>query len=388
MSLTNKSRFNLIKRLKTIYGNDVHVLERAGFTSSDFDLSGSANNIWTGIVTNMELRQFPTSDPARPTGNVTQLEQFLQYYLDCEHKVDDVVRQSLDELKNNYVAKLKILAKAIKADQCVLFLGPNILTARQNNQIMTFNEMLSDYIVALFDENTYYDKNMKGSLSYVSQILTNNEDYVAGDQGRAAKVLYDRLCRDGAIDTKLHEKLAELPFKLIINTNPDEILPEILNSTKVGSCVTSYYTTDVLGEKPVIPQNLEGASLHYNLLGSIYKPTSIQVSESQLINFTTCIISGNPSLDNAVRLHFNSNTYYLFLGFDFDEWYMKLVVAMVLAVVKKSGEGRAYSTVSSQRAFSSSNKEFYEDEFKFYFINENNLSRFLKTLVDTFKILP
>ena len=49
---------------------------------------------------------------------------------------------------------------------------------------------------------------------------------------------------------------------------------------------------------------------------------------------------------------------------------MKLVLDMVLEMVKQK-DGRAFSTFSANAPFSAFNREFYQDEFKFYFIEED-----------------
>jgi hypothetical protein len=382
MPLTPKSRFKLVQRLKTvIYDADQAraALTNAGIPTGNLNFQGSILVIWTGIVSVLET--------TRNAAGHFLLEVFLQDIVENKYPNDEIFKLILEELRNNYTTKLKLLAKAIKVGQCVLFLGPKIFLARQGSQLISFNELLAEVIVRQFDENTYYDETQANNLNYVAQLLSNMDDYIAGDQGRLAQTLYEKLKNEGVLETRVYEKLADLPFRLVINTNPDDQLATIINQQHPSRCVIYHYDpsrTEYADDQPSLPI---GTTLHYNLLGTIADPVSIQMTESQLLEFTSRIINGKPPLDRRVRLAFGENTYYLFLGFDFDQWYMKLVVAMVLKLVKQKG-GRAFSTFSANTPFSAFNREFYEDEFKFYFINEEDIQKFVKLLVDAYKILP
>lgn len=379
MPLTPKSRFGLIQRLKTLHGNSAaNVLQMAGFTPGNFNLFGSASDIWTGIVLNLE--------PLNNAQGHSRLSDLLQHIVENDYPKDEILKQALEELRNNYTTKLKLLAKAIKVGQCVLFLGPNVFLARQGPQLTSFNELLAARIVSQFNDETYFDKTQANNLNYVAQQISKTDDYIAGDQGRLAQELYEQLKEDGALETGVYQRLAELPFRLIMNTNPDDQLATIINQREPDRCVKRHYdpaSTEQIDEQRSIPM---GKTLLYNLLGTLADPVSIQMTESQLIKFTSRVVSGKPALDRQVRLAFNEHTYYLFLGFDFDQWYVKLVVAMVLELVKQEG-GRAFSTFSASTPFSAFNREFYEDEFKFYFIDEGDIQRFVNLLVGAYDVI-
>ncbi len=386
MPLTSNTRFYLIQRLKTAYSTDIgNLIQRAGLAPGDFTLQGRALDIWTGIVARAESTRRSTDNSAKPLETKLDLEILLQHIIEKENPTDEIIKQALEELKNNYTTKLKLLAKSIKAGQCVLFLGPKVLLTLQGGIQKSFNDVLAEVIVNQFTEDTYYDISQVDNLNYVAQQYSKMEGYVAGDQGRLARELYEQLKGEETLDTKAYEKLAELPFRYIINTNPDDQLATIINEMKPDSCVVRHYDPariEQADEQPPLPVN---KTLIYNLLGTMADPVSVQMTESQLIKFTSRIVSGKPPLDRQVRLAFNENTYYLFLGFDFDQWYMKLVLDMVLELVKQKG-GRAFSTFSANAPFSAFNREFYQDEFKFYFIDED-VQKFVKLLVDYYKII-
>lgn len=402
MVLSEKSRYKLLQRLRSAFGNEGdprRVIERALLDVDKFKFQGSIREIWTGIVekldpTNIVEKLDPTNiadDLNKRTESKLELEKFLNHIVSDEDRTknDKTLKEIFEQLKSGYKPKLPLLAKALSEGRCVLFLGPNMLQVSQGTgkASVSFNELVASRIVNEFNrEDIYYDKSQSGNLNYVAQLFSKRPEYALSGLGELTNNLYKNYQEEDKLETKVYERLADLPFSIIVNTNPDDLLASIIKRKKPGSCVERYY--DPIDPEQTInqPPLPEGKILFYNLLGTLSIPQSIQLTESQLISFTSCMVRGKPSLDTQVRLAFNDQTtHYLFLGFDFDQWYMKLVVGSILGVAKQNPE-QAFSTCSTNKPFSAFNREFYEDEFKFYFIDEDDLNLFVMKLVKAYQI--
>ena len=69
---------------------------------------------------------------------------------------------------------------------------------------LSFNDVLAEVIVSQFTDDTYYDKSQIDNLNYVAQQYSKMEGYVAGDQGRLARGLYEELKGDERLKTRLY----------------------------------------------------------------------------------------------------------------------------------------------------------------------------------------
>ena len=81
---------------------------------------------------------------------------------------------------------------------------------------------------------------------------------------------------------------------------------------------------------------------------------------------------------------FDSQKKYLFLGFDFDQWYFKILFNKILEL--NVDQQNPVSLHCGPMKFNETNVDYFEEEYKLYFVNEN-LTTFVKNLVTTFQKL-
>jgi hypothetical protein len=381
MTLSPKLRHKLIYHLAELYSDETRsrsILAQASISVGDIIFNGSQNARWLSIIEQAE--------------NQKKLINLINTIQKNGYQEDKILIEAFTFLSSNYSEKLTLLTKAIKYGQCILFLGPGTLLYRDENEmLLPFKQAFANQLTTdLENSHIYYDKKERHNLSYISQRYSKIPFVLSGEQGtKAAKFFKENRDR---IELKIYNQLAQLNFPLVINTNPDQILAEILNSQGNVNCSVRYYTITnnshtrkVRFEKhqEQFDQNNKPEQLLYNVLGTFTDELSIITTESQLLNFTTRILREDPALDTTVTAAFDENQYYLFLGFDFGQWYMKILFDTVLRLEKKTG--RSFSINSKLENYSSdlSSIELYEEEFKFFFINED-INLFLTQLLKVY----
>lgn len=312
----------------------------------------------------------------------------------------------LKEVESGFPTRMKKLAQDIRDGHCLLFMGSGTLLCGVQDvedapfQTTTFNRAFAKSLAdEMHQQFIYYDKREMYNLAYIAQRYSELTKNIPGTQGKLAKEFY-KYCRP---DTRLYEKLAQLPWQVVINTNPDSELATILNQEVEDEeqnvervkprCIQRYYNiANNVPSAHSLPQPIEplkaGQTLLYNIFGSFEDRPSMVLTESQLLDFTNRVLDKNPALHPLVMDEFtvdeNTPKSYLFLGFDFDQWYVKIVFQTVLKLTKQ--ENRSYSIFPLGVGYNQFNRDFFEEEFKCYFIDYDLLS-FVDDLVIAYREL-
>jgi hypothetical protein len=324
-----------------------------------------------------------------------------------EEKEDKSIEYYLSKLTTQNEIHLSNLASLLKEKKCVLFLGPDVLQVADRGVIISFNTQLCNILEAkLEDENIYYDEALKDHLTYMAQCYTDMPNYAQGDVQRIAKEEFERLTEEESIQSNLLTVLARIPARLIINANPDTMLAKHIEKERGIKCVSTYYdfTNDAIEEKGNANEDKDEAKkpgnndstikklteedkvksilgnevLLYNIFGTFEKDNSILYTESQFLEFINNVILGNPGLNSTVRKELNEQESYFFIGFDFEQWYFKILFQLLRL---KKEKGKAISCNLDVGNISVINKEFFEEEFKVYFIDAD-IRNFLRILVE------
>jgi hypothetical protein len=134
----------------------------------------------------------------------------------------------------------------------------------------------------------------------------------------------------------------------------------------------------VESEKAIEPKKSSESVILYNIFGTYQQANTILYTESQFLRFIDRVIQGNPGLDAVIPTALNEMESYLFLGFDFNQWYFK--VLFQLLKIKKVEDKAISCNVDNAVRYNIANKEFYEEEFKIYFI-DIDVEQFLDDII-------
>jgi hypothetical protein len=240
------------------------------------------------------------------------------------------------------------MAGKIRASECVLLLGPDIAVDPADEKHTPLTTKLSRLLAEKLTERLGR-KNPIGNrddLAHVAQIF-NDAGQILPQFGRfqletEVKKFYGQY--DGAT-TSLHRELAELPFDFVVNTTPDHFM---LNAFKgIGKRPTAEYYD------PRPPHNVQipdiGQPLIFDLYGSRQNPSSLILTENDLLIFLINVIRNEPALPTPITAKFaDKDTTFLFVGFGFQRWHVRILLHALGA--------HEHST----RSFALENPEFFK----------------------------
>ncbi|WEK34509.1 MAG: SIR2 family protein [Candidatus Pseudobacter hemicellulosilyticus] len=390
--LTRKHIHRLRKELAdTILHGDtiMRYCEAAGLPVNRIELRGDSWTMWGSVI------------GTTITADHQERALALLNHIITDHPENEIFIHYYNEILSSRNVRLSKLAAALKQRKCVVFLGPDVLKVRQNNSLVNFNDSLCAVLEATMREETiYYERNLNRNLAYLAQCFADDPFYAAGETAALARKIYDKLL-PRMIDRGIYEDLARLPLRLVINANADDILCQEMKKAGMA-CTTDFYDMSNIGAmpdkpSPVIlpgdePQEQAAAAMVYNIFGSYQNPDSVLFTESQFLDFINRVLQGNPRLNNDVVRELNEKDSYLFLGFDFEQWYFKILFQLLN--IKKE----QYASVSCGFEEMDANpfagplnarvsvytREFYEQEFKMFFVNDDirNFISELATLLE------
>ena len=148
------------------------------------------------------------------------------------------------------------------------------------------------------------------------------------DREQLEVVVQDFYRGEAGSTTDFHHDLARLPFKLCISASPDSLM---LNAfEQVGkSPQKGYYSFRH-------PSSLKLASpapekpLVYYLFGHYDDPSSLVLTEGDVIDFLVAIIRLNPPVPDQVRsILKDPSSSFLFIGFGFHRWYLRVLLQVM-----------------------------------------------------------
>ena len=219
---------------------------------------------------------------------------------------------------------LKVLANSILRDKCVIMLGPGVAETADG-------EAIQDALHNFFEQET--DLQMEYDL----------DGLVSFKQGKSFKTFYYTelfsFFERHTQPNEMYLQLAQIPCHLMISTNPDLRLKSAFYQHRVDF---QYYNKKE-NPKDIQPPTKE-RPLIYNLFGSIEDENSLIVTTDDLFEFLFSILGGENRLPRELQNSLKNANVFLFLGFDFEKWYLKLLLRLFrlhqdpMPIVSKQGE--------------------------------------------------
>jgi len=267
------------------------------------------------------------------------------------------------------------LLEAINNGSCILLLGPEISTVKDGGPSL-YRQFAKTLAGELKKEKIPFDKTNEGNLYYIMQRYTVIPNVAPSDPGFEAKKFYKEY--NGQFNS-VQKTLAELPFNLIINTSPDDAMVHALK--KAGKFKTTHTWYDYRKEQISDFETPSAeAPLVFNLFGYCENAMSLVLTESDQVEFMKNVIKDQPPLPPKLLGQFDSHKTYLFLGFNWEQWKLRLLLqslnlAKECNILAHSFEGQNLQPTT---------RDFYESSFRFTFITEN-ISDFVNVLKEKYQ---
>lgn len=157
-------------------------------------------------------------------------------------------------------------------------------------------------------------------------------------------------------------KISEIPFDLILSTYPFDLVQEVFEDNQIDHQY-AYYS--YLQEPAPLQPFSDDYPLIYNLFGSVKHKESMVISLDRLYQFIFGIL-GVRQLPKLIQDKVRQASHLVFLGFSFDDWYMKLL----LRVLKVHEKEISYAHPPGPSGLGKDNKKFFESNFKVTFLDK------------------
>lgn len=243
-------------------------------------------------------------------------------------------------------ATLQRIIKRINEGQCLVILGPQLLSADGTSTHAMLNEHLSGELgskVRCYDEKEFISFDTK-----TRELLI--EDEVAS--------FFDQLKPN-----ELYQKIADIPFPLIINTAPDTTLNNLLKEKGIGFDYDFYHK----GRAPKEPGKTQARYI-YNIFGDHRELDSMILTYRDLYEYLHSIMG-----DNGLKIKglLRETKAVLFFGFSFDKWYFQLLLWLMQIEDK---------LLNSHDITQENIKHFYHEEFDVEFFENSSAAELIEAL--------
>ena len=172
---------------------------------------------------------------------------------------------------------------------------------------------------------------------------------------------------------EVYEKLGQIAFHVAICTTHDHFMTSVMQSYKIPHEFAFYNKTV---NPPELPAPSQSLPLVYNLFGSIEEEQSMILSHSDLYDFLFAIL-GDRSLPGELQNALHDAANILFIGFNFEKWYMQLLLRMLNLHDNKSN----FDRYASSGKLKDETRVFCYEQFRINFVEGDALD-FVNTLYD------
>lgn len=276
------------------------------------------------------------------------------------------------------------IARKVKEGAAVLFLGPGAIVAKDDKgNWKPLTDMCADYLARKYKLQLSGDEEC--TLSYVTSLLRVRN--LSTDNVLQEEVA--RFYADQSGKCELHpvlEQLVDLRFRIIINTTPDDFVTDLYDQV-----ATPYHADSYNYYKPNSSFNFDFEKdprvVVYNLLGTYKKPESLVLTYKHQLNYIKKIVGEqqNERIPDALINAFKDFRYHLFLGFDFEDWNLRLLLDRLYKNVRENIQPFSYPS-KNERETDSETKVFFQGEFGMQF-QHTDLDSFVTQLVKEYENL-
>jgi hypothetical protein len=224
------------------------------------------------------------------------------------------------------------LVERIRAGGCVLLMGPGVAVDASSPERLPVTTLLARRLAEDPELQARCSPEMAGNLRYVAQLHYE----VKRDLEDLAIVISDFYQGLKGTTTAFHRNLAQLPFRLCINTSADDFMLEAFRATGTKRPAAAHFNFRRPLES-LLRQATETEPLVYYLYGRSDDLYSLVLTESDLIEFLVAMVRGDPALPDYVRGRLGDpDTTFLFVGFGFQNWYLRVLLHVLKIYGHKS----------------------------------------------------
>lgn len=271
------------------------------------------------------------------------------------------------------------LTETIRRGNCVLLLGPGVST---DDKGIPFSNLLARTLASDPALQSSPDLVDAENLPHVAQLFQQKK------RSRITLELKVKEFYNSVMDqtTDFHQEMAALPFTLCINTTPDDFFFNALKQINPKEPIRSAYNFKRSNKNSITNVNDSHRPVVYNLYGTPSEQDSLVLTENDLIEFLVAVIKSTPPLPDAIRGKCgDKETSFLFVGFGFHQWYMRIL----LHILQAQGHNNPSFALEESQFFDHDNRQTAIFFSNAHLINFKTLSwnEFAKKLRTTYESL-
>lgn len=231
----------------------------------------------------------------------------------------EISRQNDTELR-----ELRGLVERIKRGDCVLVLGPRVAIRANDPDRRTLEELLARNLLTSINAQESEASLSSTSLRRAADLYYRQRQ----DREDLELAVQDFYTCEAGTTTDFHRDLARLPFRLCISASPDSLMLSAFEEAKKPP-QKGYYSFKQ-GISARLSSPTPDRPLVYYLFGHHEDPSSLVLTEGDLIEFLVSIVRGVPPLPDQVRsILADPAASFLFLGFGFQNWYLRVLLQVM-----------------------------------------------------------
>lgn len=221
--------------------------------------------------------------------------------------------------------ELRGLVERINRGDCVLVLGPRVAVRPDDPERRPLDSLLAEELIESIGEAGAEGIASSTSLHRAADLFYRTRQ----DRAELDVAVQDFYEREANATTDFHRDLAKLPFRLCISASPDSLMFNAFAATEGKSPQKGYY-----GFRPVYTPHLSRPTAErpivYHLFGHHIEARSLVLTEGDLIEFLVAIVRGAPPVPDQVRaLLADPAASFLFIGFGFHNWYLRVLLQVM-----------------------------------------------------------
>ena len=211
------------------------------------------------------------------------------------------------------------LIYSIQRGRCILMLGPLVATETVGGGERPLVELLSEELAEKLD-------GMGPGIDRTNLLQIAEQYRIARRASNLDQHVWSFYnTRKSATCPAVFNDLAAIPFQTILTTSHDDFLERSFNAREGKMCNVDFYHSG--RKRPLPATGSVEAPLIYQLYGSIEEERSLVLSETGLLDYLVSVIGEKPALPDALRAELQeTNRSFLFLGFDFAHWQMRILL--------------------------------------------------------------
>ena len=263
----------------------------------------------------------------------------------------------MDTVSTDHTISWDIILDTIRAEKCILFIGPEIFAPdpniRLSDTLSKFLKLEEDDGIRFYDDDLFYFKErQKKTITYYKIKQFYNQNF--------------------ELTESLFHKIAQIPFHYIISINPDKKLKETFDTLEFKSNFDFYWKKHAPNNPNIAKPTME-MPLIYNLFGSVDNYESLVLTHNDLFDFLESVFQAK-SMPDQLKHNIQDADNFIFLGFEFDKWYMQLLLRIL-----KFHSNEDFLKYASNQLMEEDLQEMCREHFNINFVKDD-IAVFVNTL--------